>query len=364
MAPNWLGDAVMALAAMEAVRRRFASAQLVVAARRGVADLFRLAPFVNHVVTCEWDGRWWHAAQLRADARRLRDDGAEVAVLFPNSFASAWLARHAGIRERWGYASDVRMRLLTRAIRRPGGERHQGEYYLHLVRELGCQTAPPAPCVTVSERAVEAARQLLLARGWNGTRPIVAMAPGAAYGKAKQWIPSYVAQLAADLVQQRGATCVFVGSRKDAADVRVICRALAPDAGGGVINLAGETSLEILAAVFSLAAVCVSNDSGAMHVAAAVATPVVALFGPTRERETTPLARPGARVEVLTHPVWCRPCMLRECPIDHRCMTGIHPQRVLSTIDRVALVESSRRAGLDNPRSIRRAGLYGPPESG
>lgn len=331
----------MALPAMEAVRRRFASAQLVVAARRGVADLFRLASFVNDVITLEWDGRWWHTAQLRADARRLRDDGAELAVLFPNSFASAWLARHAGIRERWGYASDLRTRLLTRTVRRPRGERHQGEYYLHLVRELGCQTGPAAPSLMVSEAAVEAARQLLVARGWNGARPIVAMAPGAAYGKAKQWIPSYVAQLATDLVKQRNVTCVFIGSRKDAADVRVICRALASDAGGGVINLAGETSLETLAAVFSLASVCVSNDSGAMHVAAAVATPVVALFGPTRERETAPVPRPGARVEVLTHPVWCRPCMLRECPIDHRCMTGIHPQRVLSAIDRLA-AEPSR----------------------
>jgi heptosyltransferase-2 len=101
-----------------------------------------------------------------------------------------------------------------------------------------------------------------------------------------------------------------------------------------VIDLAGQTSLKELASVFRLASVCVSNDSGAMHVAAAVGTPVIALFGSTREYETAPLARTGSHVEVLTHDVWCRPCMLRECPIDHRCMTGITPERVLTAVDR------------------------------
>jgi heptosyltransferase-2 len=100
-----------------------------------------------------------------------------------------------------------------------------------------------------------------------------------------------------------------------------------------VIDLAGATTLEVLAGVMSLARTCVSNDSGAMHLAGAAGTPLVAVFGPTREWETAPLTR--GRAEVITHPVWCRPCMLRECPIDHRCMTGITPSRVLSAVERV-----------------------------
>jgi heptosyltransferase-2 len=102
-----------------------------------------------------------------------------------------------------------------------------------------------------------------------------------------------------------------------------------------VIDISGETSLDVLAGTLSLAQACVCNDSGAMHLAAAIGTPLVALFGPTREWETAPLTRRGGRAEVITHRVWCRPCMLRECPIDHRCMTGIDPGRVLLSINRV-----------------------------
>jgi heptosyltransferase-2 len=99
-----------------------------------------------------------------------------------------------------------------------------------------------------------------------------------------------------------------------------------------VIDLTGATTLAVLAGVMSLAAACVSNDSGAMHLAGAVGTPLAALFGPTRERETSPLARRGRRADVLINPVWCRPCMLRECPIDHRCMTGLKPARVVASV--------------------------------
>ena len=99
-----------------------------------------------------------------------------------------------------------------------------------------------------------------------------------------------------------------------------------------IIDLAGATTLDTLAGVFALASACVSNDSGAMHLAGAVGVPLAALFGPTRERETAPLARRGRRMEVLINHVWCRPCMLRECPLDHRCMRGLSPERVLATL--------------------------------
>ena len=188
---------------------------------------------------------------------------------------------------------------------------------------------------TGPEGAAASAEHVLCHRGWDGTRPVIVFAPGAAYGTAKRWIPAYVAHVVTDLTRRRQATCVLVGGRGDAATARDILQAIEPDALPHVIDLTGRTTIAELAGVLGLARACVSNDSGAMHLAAAVGTPLVALFGPTRERETAPLTRAGGRAEVLTNPVWCRPCMLRECPIDHRCMTGITPERVLAALERM-----------------------------
>jgi heptosyltransferase II len=210
---------------------------------------------------------------------------------------------------------------------------HQGAYYQHLTSALGIPAGPLQPAVVVPQHAIDGARNLLLERGWDGRRPLAVLAPGAAYGTAKRWIPSHVATLATDLVRNGGMTCALVGSNADRATTTVVVASIAADARARVADLAGSTSLELLAGVFTLADVCVSNDSGAMHLAAAIGTPVVAVFGPTRERETAPLACAGGRTEVLTHPVWCRPCMLRECPIDHRCMTRITPARVSLAVD-------------------------------
>lgn len=332
VAPNWLGDAVMALPAIADVRRQFPAARLVVAARRAVADLFRLAPSVDDVVTLQWRGRWWQHGLMRGDADRLRALGFDCAILLPNSFAAAWLVREAAIPDRWGYASDLRQMLLSRAVRRPKGSLHQGAYYQYLVRGLGIESGPLEPSVSIPADAAAEARQLLLNAGWDGVRPLVAFAPGAAYGTAKRWMPEHVARVVTDLVRERQASCVLVGSVGDAPTTRDVRAMVEPDAALHVIDLAGQTSIATLAAVIGLASACVANDSGAMHLAAAVGTPLVAIFGPTRETETAPLTGRERRAEVLTHAVHCRPCMLRECPIDHRCMTGITPARVYASL--------------------------------
>jgi len=332
VAPNWLGDTVMALPAISDIRRSCPSARLVVAARRAVADLFRLVPFVDELVTLQWTGRWWHRHALAADAARLQEVGAETAILLPNSFAAGWLVRRAAIPGRWGYSSDMRAPLLSRAVPRPKGSLHQGAYYQHLVRELGFESGPLEPALTVTGAVAAAARTELLDRGWDPARPLIAFAPGAAYGTAKRWLLPYVARVVTDLVRSRQATCVMVGGRGDASAATEVMSRLDAGAHAHVIDLTGQTTIEALAGVLSLSAACVANDSGAMHMAAAVGTPVVALFGPTREHETAPLTRANGRAEVLTHPVWCRPCMLRECPIDHRCMKGIAPERVYAAL--------------------------------
>jgi heptosyltransferase-2 len=324
LAPNWLGDAVMALPALADLRRHFSASRLVVAARASVNSLFTLVPGVDSIVS--------------ADASSIRGAGASIAVLFPNSFASAWLVKRSNVPQRWGYSADLRRLILTRAVRRPRNPMHQSEYYQHLVRALGVENGPRETALAISQAALHDARTLLTERGWDSHRPLVVLAPGAAYGKAKQWIPTHVARLMADLVRERGMTCALVGSRGDAATIRAIRSAVPADYQPSILDLAGLTTLPVLAALMSVASACVSNDSGAMHLAAAAGVPTVAIFGPTNERATAPLARPHVSIAVLTHAVWCRPCMLRECPIDHRCMTGIEPGHVLAAVDRIARV--------------------------
>jgi heptosyltransferase II len=328
VAPNWLGDTVMALPAISDIRRRFPSVRLVVAARRAVADLFRLVPFVDDLIALQWSGRVWDRHALGADATRLQESGAETAIVLPNSFAAAWLLKRAAIPARWGYASDMRSALLSRAVSRPRGSLHQGAYYQHLTRALGFESGPLEPVLTVTDAVAAAARAQLVEHGWDAARPLFVFAPGAAYGTAKRWLLPYVARVATELARGRGAACVMVGGRGDASAAAEVLSRIDVDVRPHVIDLTGQTTLEALAGILRLSAACVANDSGAMHMAAAVGTPVVALFGPTREYETAPLTRAHGRAEVLTHPVWCRPCMLRECPIDHRCMKGIVPDRV------------------------------------
>ena len=360
LSPNWLGDAVMALPAIADLKRHAPQTRLVVAARPSVAALFDLAPVVDDVITLEWRGRVLSRAGLRADIDRLRQVGARSAVLLPNSFASAWLAKQAGIPERMGYATDWRSSLLSRAVPRPRASLHQGAYYQHLVGAIGVPVGPLEPRLDVPPEDIAAARTLLESKGWAGSTPLVVLAPGAAYGTAKRWLPRHFATLVTALASGSlasgplvsgslasgslvaggvpgsigaGVACVLVGGAADA-NTTALVRGLVPDqVRARVFDLAGATSLRSLAGVLRLASACVSNDSGAMHLAAAVGAPVVALFGATNEHETAPLAWQGRPARVLTHPVWCRPCMLRECPIDHRCMKGLEPATVLSAVE-------------------------------
>ena len=339
VSPNWLGDAVMALPAIADVRRAFPSARLVIAARRVVSELFRLVPGVDEIVPLQWKGGFWDRSAFLADVRALRLLRADLAILLPNSFATAWLVTRARIRERWAYAADMRAALLTRAEPRPTESVHQGAYYQYLTRALGMPSGPLEPALSITDDTRAAARDLLRNRGWDGARPLVVFSPGAAYGTAKRWMPEHVAQVATTLVKEREATCVLVGSAGDTPTTQEVLARVDPQAASHVIDLSGQTNLEMLAGILAIASGCVANDSGAMHMAAAVGTPLIAIFGPTREYETAPLTRSGGRAEVLINPVSCRPCMLRECPIDHRCMTGISPERVYGAV--VGLISSA-----------------------
>ena len=313
-APNWLGDAVMALPALADVRRALPATTVDIAARLSVAPLFTMVPGVNRVLSIG-RGRGTHEP--------LREGRYDAALLLPNSFSAARLAWSAGIPERWGYRSDFRSLLLTKGVSAPSRV-HQSEYYRHLVRALGFggdTFIEPRLELSAEQRA--AGETLLAGDGWDGRTPLVGVAPGAAFGGAKRWpAPSFGALI--DGLAQDGIRAVLIGTASDgpaAQEVLLAARATSS------LNLVGRTDLRALAGVLVHCRALVTNDSGAMHLAAALGVSVTAMFGPTRERETSPLG--SARHTILTNQVWCRPCMLRECPLTHRCMTGITVDAVL-----------------------------------
>lgn len=329
-APNWLGDLVMALPALAAIRAAQPEATLAVAAPALFAPFCEAIDGVDEVVALAGSG----IRGLRAHASALAAGRFDRAILLTNSFASALAAARAGIPERWGYRRDWRGRLLTRAVqparlRGPDVSRHHSAYYLRLLEALDVPPAPGPFTVTVPEAARLAAARALAPLGADDGGPLIGFAPGAAYGLAKQWPPSRVAE-AIRLLAGSGCRTVLVGAPADRPTARAIQSALAA---GGVLaqpllDLVGRTDLRGLMGVLARCAVVVANDSGGMHVASAVGRPVVAVFGPTDERATAPI---GPHT-IVRQAVWCRPCLLRECPIDHRCLRGVTAAAVVAAV--------------------------------
>jgi heptosyltransferase-2 len=332
-APNWLGDAVMALPALADVRQSLPTATIDVAARSSIAPLFTLVPDINRVLTI---------GKSRASVSPVREGRYDAALLLTNSFNTARLVWRAGIPERWGYRSDFRSLLLTKAIA-PPTRVHQSEYYRRLAQALGFGITGPAdrlrqgfggqgaghyvreaPRLNVSAEQRAAGLALLTGEGWDGRAPLVALAPGAAFGGAKRW-PATSFAAAIDGLVKDGIGAVLIGTSGDRVAATEVLASTNTNTRS--VNLVGRTDLPALAGVLLQCRALVTNDSGAMHFAAALGVAVTAMFGPTRERETHPLGNGHA---VLTNPVWCRPCMLRECPLTHRCMTGITVDAVLA----------------------------------
>ena len=319
-ATNWVGDAVMSLPAIRAVREAFPGARVTVLARPVVADLYAREGAV--------DGVMLYAGGRRQVAAELRRESFDCAILLPNSFDAALAAWMARIPRRIGYRRDGRGWLLTEAIPPPEpGEipRHERFYYLELLRRAGIVHEYPA-CVDIRLDGREEARAAGLdaLRAAGVPAPVVGVSPGAAYGDAKRWLPERFAETAVLVARPHGASVALFG----AAAERPLCESLAGAIradGIAVQNFAGETTLRQF---IDLAAACrlfLTNDSGAMHIASALGVPTVTVFGATDDTTTGPT---GAWARVVREQVECSPCLLRACPIDHRCMTRVTTERV------------------------------------
>jgi heptosyltransferase-2 len=319
---NWVGDAIMALPALRAVRQRFPEAEIAIMARPYVAEIYRGQEICNQLI--DYDSKGLHAGisgreRLAAELRVQRFD---IALLLQNAFDAAWLAWRAKIPERIGYARDARSVLLTRAVPVPRhGESpaHEKFYYLELLRRVGWIDAVPDESFValrvLDEKRRGAAAFLEKSGVRQGVRRI-AIGAGATNGAAKCWPPARFADVANRLQSEADADVVLFGTSAESG----VAAAIAAEMRRPPIDLTGKTAIADLPALLSECHLFIGNDSGAMHVAAAVGLPIVAVFGPSDPLGTAPIT---PRCTIVQEKPYCSPCFLRRCPTDHRCMIAV-----------------------------------------
>lgn len=324
-ATNWIGDAVMSVPALEALAARFPEAEIVLVAKPWVAELYWGHPAISRQIVYNPAGEHRGLRGFWKLVETLRAERFDSAILFQNAFHAAWMAWCAGIPKRIGYARDGRSALLDEAVEVPphAAYGHQVYYYLQLLFRAGL-IEKPQPVreirLQVSETEEQWAVRRLASVGL-GKRFLVGLSPGAAFGPAKRWLPDRYAALADRLISALGAEVLIFGSPAE----RPLAESIAQMMKRKGTVLAGETTLRQLMALLSQCRLMVTNDSGPMHMAAALGVPLVAVFGSTSERATGPV---GPRVRIAKHPVECSPCGRRDCPIDFRCMESVSVDQV------------------------------------
>ncbi len=326
-ATNWVGDAILALPALRAVRSKFPDAHISILARLYVADIYRGQGVSDELIAYNPIGEhrgWSGRRRLISDLRSRRFD---AALLLQNAFDAAWLAWRAQIPQRIGYARDARRLLLTKAIAVPKpGEipPHEKFYYLELVRRAGwLDTLPQVDHIDlrVSDSARVHAAQVLIDAGARPHARRIAIGAGASYGSAKCWPPERFAEWANRFLAHNDADVILFGTAAEAP----VSNAIVANMHRKPIDLTGKTAIADLPGLLSQCHLFLGNDSGAMHVAAAVGLPVVAVFGPTDPFGTAPVT---PRCTIVQQKPYCNPCFLRRCPTDHRCMKQVTPEMV------------------------------------
>lgn len=358
--PNWIGDAVMSEPALAAVRELYPGAELTLLVKPAIAELFAGHPAADRIMVYEDRGKHAGLTGKWVLAEELRRRRFDLAILFQNAFEAALLAFLAGIPRRYGYATDARGWLLSDPIQRTDRRqlRHQTQYYLDLLRPLGrrdSRASEASAAIDVSA-AIEVSvaqprlflteqeeRDLAGRLGDWGIGPndlVIGLNPGSTYGGAKRWLPERFAETVERVATEQGrgrpVHIVIVGAKGEEPLGRAIAAGLRTHA----LVLSGKTSVRELMAWTRRCDLFLTNDTGPMHIAAAFGVPVVAVFGPTDHRTTSPV---GQSHMIVREPVDCAPCLLRECPIDHRCMTRI-------TVDRVYAAAVQQLVGIGTDR--------------
>jgi heptosyltransferase II len=338
--PNWLGDAVMCEPALRGLRKQFPDAQIALLVKPAVADLFVGHPAITDVLTYDTTGRHAGLSGKWLLAGQLRRQSFDLAVLFQNAFEAAFLTFLAGVPRRYGYATDGRSLLLSDPIAVPDRRTlvHQVRYYWDLLQPLGLTGAPSAPELVVLPEEEQAMAGRFAQGGLTTTDVVVGINPGSTYGGAKRWLHERYAEVTERLCrtiresrEQQVGVVIFGAKGEERLGQEIAARLSSRS-----LVLSGATTIRELMAAVKRCAMLLTNDTGPMHIASAFQVPVVAIFGPTDWRTTSPF---GSAHAIVRQPVDCAPCLLRECPIDHRCMTRV-------TVDQVYEAATKQVPGL------------------
>lgn len=335
---NWIGDVVMTLPAVSAVRKTFSGAKITVLAKPWVAEIYRICPDVDDVIIFQSPGPHDGIAGKIRLARLLRSKRFDMAVLLQNAIEAAIIMLLAGIPIRAGYNSDGRGLLLTHSVRRTAKIRtvHQVYYYIEMLKSLGFRSHEGAVKIKVPDDYLSAAKNVLDKYGVKKGDTVVGIAPGAAYGPAKMWFSERFASVADRLSDDFSAKIILFGSAKDGEKTNDIVRHAKND----LIDIAGKTSLREVIALIAGCDLFISNDSGLMHLAGALDVPLVAIFGSTNPVTTSPV---GEKSVIIYKNVSCGPCLKKVCPTDFKCMDMISAEEVYDTAKRI--LESKKADG-------------------
>lgn len=312
--PNWLGDALMATPVYENLSLNLKE-EIYLFGPSSLVELFKYFPKVKVLP--------FYKKNFQKNLEILKFYKFNKAILLTNSFSSAWLFFRAKIKERWGYATDLRRFLLTRAVKVPFQKMHQRDYYLHLIEKLGFEVKDKALKFYLGEEVFKKVEKFLKEFNLKLEDNLVVLAPGAAYGPAKMWPKEYYRILAKKLSKE-GLKVLIVGSALEK-DIGEFIR------GGnlkGIYNFCGLTDLLTVSGIFLFSKLIISNDSGLMHLASCLKKPQIAIFGSTDPELTGPL---NFKAKVLKKEIFCSPCFKRKCPYKHyRCLKDITPEEVFS----------------------------------
>ncbi len=333
---NWVGDAVMTIPALRALRELLPQSHITLATRPSAKDVFVDADFVDELLVCD-TGPEWRSPLIQA--REWRHRRFDLAVLLQNAFEPALISFLARVPHRVGYATQGRGMLLTSPLPVPewSNSRHESFYYLNVIAGLerlltgkvSSADREPIFDLSVSAKRQAEARAILSTAGVKPGRTLIALCPGSINSRAKRWPAERFAAVADRCIDQLGATGLLVGSPAELE----VSQAVAVPMRGSPIILTGKTDLAQAIAILSLVDLLVTNDTGPAHIASALGRPTLVVFGPTNPLTTRPLSR---NAEIIRRPPDCAPCMLRDCPIDHRCMTAITPDEVFAHVTQMA----------------------------
>ena len=321
---NWVGDTVMMLPSLVAVRKTFPRAEITVLTNPWVLPLLENHPAVDRTIVMDKGRGVIHAAkEVLLIISRVRNLRFDLAVLFQNAFEAALLSYLGGVRYRVGYNTDGRGLFLTHRVIRDKAiySAHQVDYFLGLVDAMGWQVTEPKPVVYLNEEDRKAVSMMLSSEDICDNDILVGLNPGAAYGPAKRWPAERFAVIGDWASKRWSAKVVLFGSASEAAIAEEVAKLMNAEP----LNVCGKTTLGQAMALINRCDFFLTNDSGLMHIAAALNRPLVAVFGPTDHVQTRPVSK---NARMVRHDIKCSPCLKEVCPLDHRCMLSIEPPEV------------------------------------